>query len=179
VESSFLNPQKAVGQASLEEGSTIADFNAGAGFFARAAARAVGESGVVWAVDAHREMLPRLKALATAEGLHNIEVVHGNVERLHGTHLPQEHFDFVIAANLLFMLEHRDALAREAYRVLRKGGRALVIDWKESFGGLGPHPSHVVSAQDARMAFEAEGFVREKEIDAGAYHWGLVFRKKS
>lgn len=177
-ETGFLNPAKAIHAAKLHEGMHVADFNAGAGFFARAAARAVGEGGVVWAVDVHREMLPRLKALALAEGLHNVEVMHGSVERPGGSHLPEGKFDSVIVANLLFSCDNKKGVAQEAHRVLRRTGRVLVIDWKDSYGGLGPHPDHVVSRDSARAIFEEQGFSRVEDIPAGAYHWGCIMRKK-
>ena len=161
----------------LHEGMRVADFGAGSGFFTRAAARLVGEAGLVWAVDAHQDLLPRIKNLALAEGLHNVEVVHGDVERAKGSHLPATNFDLVIVANVLFAYERREAIAREALRILRPGGRALVIDWQESFGGLGPHPDHVVTAEEARKIFESEGFVYVDRIPCGAYHWGFIARK--
>ncbi len=165
--------------AKVHEGMRVADFGAGSGFFTRAAARLVGESGLVWAVDVHQEMLPRLKNLALAEGLRNVEVLHGNVEREGGSHLPANNFDLVIVANLLFASEHRQNVAREAHRVLRKGGMALVVDWQDSFAGLGPHPEHVIVAAEAKKLFEAEGFAHVEKVPAGAYHWGFLVRKKA
>ncbi len=176
-ESSFLNPTATLRAAKLHEGSRVADFGAGAGFFTRAAARLVGGSGLVWAVDVHQDMLPRLKNLALQEGLHNVEVVHGNVESAQGSHLPADNFDLVVVANLLFAAEHKDAVAKEAHRVLRKGGRVLAIDWRESFGGMGPHPSHVVTADHARTLFELHGFTYLSDVPAGSYHWGALFKK--
>lgn len=178
MESSFLNPSKALAALQLGAGQTVADFDAGSGFFARAAARAV-EPGVVWAVDANRELLPRLKNVAEAEGLLNVEVVAGSIERLGGTGLPDAHFDAVIIANSLFSVSDHAGVAAEAARVLKRGGKALVIDWEDSFGGLGPAPEHVVGAEKARQLFERAGFVCDGEADAGAYHWGLLFRKNA
>src|SRR3989344_2236513 len=93
--SSFLNPALVVRAARLYEGLTVADFGAGSGFFTRAAARLVGERGIVWAVDVHQDLLPRLKNLALAEGLRNVEVVCGDVEKQKGSHLPEGNFDVV------------------------------------------------------------------------------------
>src|SRR3990167_2056501 len=136
-ESSFLNPHKTLLAAKVHEGMIAADFGAGSGFFTRALAREVGESGVVWAVDLHRELLPRIKTLSDAEGLHNVEVVHGDVGTVGGSNLPDNHFDFCVAANIFFALEHRGEGVAEIKRILKLGGRALVVDWADSYGGLG------------------------------------------
>ena len=179
-ESSFLNPARALKAAQLHEGMHVADFGAGSGFFTREAAREVGEGGVVWAVDLNRDLLPRIKTLAVAEGLKNIEVIQGDVETLGGSHLPDAKFDLCVVTNLLFALEHCGEMVGEARRVLKQGvGRALVIDWKGSFGGLGPHPDHVVSESQARKLFEAHGFVFAGTVPAGAYHWGFIVRRKT
>jgi ubiquinone/menaquinone biosynthesis C-methylase UbiE len=177
-ESSFLNPQAAVAAAHISAGSRVADLAAGSGFFARAAARAVGQEGVVWAVDAHQDMLPRLKNLAAGEGLHNIEVVRGTIEKAGGTHLPDGTMDVCILTNALFSLADKPAAAVEAARVLRKAGRLLLIDWSDSHGGLGPHQSQIVSAAEAKKIFEVAGFAQAEDIPAGEYHWGLILRKR-
>lgn len=177
AESTFLDPGRVVRMAKIHEGHLVADFGAGSGFFTRAAAREVGDGGEVWAVDINRDLLPRVKNFSVAEGLHNVQVVHGDIERERGTPLPPEHFDFVIASNVLFSAEHKKNLVHEVKRVLKKTGRALIIDWSGSFGGLGPHPDHIVSERQAKKLFEESGFTFVDDVPAGAYHWGIVFRK--
>jgi ubiquinone/menaquinone biosynthesis C-methylase UbiE len=178
MESSFLSPQRTLEAAHISEGSRVADLAAGAGFFTRAAARLAGPAGLVWAVDPNPDMLPRLKNLGAAEGLHNIEVVRGAADKRGGTKLPDAAMDAAILANALFSMEDKRAAADEAYRVVRRAGRLILIDWTGSHGGLGPHPGHVVSAAQARALFEAAGFAQAEEIPAGAYHWGLILRKR-
>lgn len=178
MEASFLNPSAVVAAAHITPGSHIADLAAAGGFFARAAARAVGPQGSVWAVDPSQEMLARLKNLALGEGLHNIEVVRGTPERAGGTHLPDASMDLAILANALFGMDEKRAAAHEAARVLRKAGRVLLVDWTESHGGLGPDQAHVIGAGEAKKIFEAAGFAQAEDIPAGAYHWGLILRKK-
>jgi ubiquinone/menaquinone biosynthesis C-methylase UbiE len=175
----FLHPASAVRAAGIHEGMLVADFGAGSGFFTRAAAREVGEGGAVWAVDQNRELLPRIKNLSLAEGLNNVEVIHGDIELVGGTNLPEGRFDLVLLSNVLFMLEHKGECAAEIRRVLKKSGRALVIDWSGSFGGLGPRSDHVVTEEAARTLFEHHGFSTGASVPAGAYHWGFVVRKKA
>lgn len=178
MESSFLNPQAAIAAAHISHGSRVADLASGSGFFTRAAARAAGPEASVWAIDPNPDMLVRLKNLSLSEGLHTIEVVRGTPEKLGGTHLPDATIDFCILANALFSMHDKDTVAREAYRVLRKAGRLLLIDWSGTHGGLGPHETHVVSSAQARQIFESAGFVHAEDISAGGYHWGLILRKK-
>lgn len=179
AESLFLNPVLAVEAAKIHDGMMVADFGAGSGFFTRAAARAVGESGRVWAVDIERELLSRIKNLSLAEALTNVEVIHGDIATQGGSNLPDHYFDLCMVANVLFATAEKQTLIAEIKRVLKRSGRALVIDWKGSFGGLGPHPDHVITEPSARALFEDVGFVYVEQIPAGEYHWGFVVRKKA
>lgn len=177
MESLFLNPHAVIQAAHIRAGSRVADLAAGSGFFARAAARHAGLEGEVWAVDPHPGLLARLKNLAAAEGLRNIEVLRGTPDRVGGTRLPDNSMDVCIIANALFSLSDRAAAATEARRVLRKAGRVVLVDWSGSHGGLGPHPEHVVTKKEAQELFERAGFAGAEDIPAGSYHWGLILRK--
>ncbi len=177
-EGSFLDPARVIAVAGIHEGMKVADFGSASGFFTRAAARAVGRLGTVWTVDHDRTLLERTKSLAEAEGLHNIELAAGNIEHRGGSLLPDEEMDCVIAANVLFSARDKNVLVEELWRTLKRGGRAVVIDWKDSFGGIGPHPTHVLTQAAARTLFESGGFAFVQTIPTGNYHWGFIMRKK-
>lgn len=157
----------------------VADFGVGSGFFTREAARAVGERGRVYAVDIDSSLLARVKSLACAEGLQNIEYVRGDFEEKGGSNLPDASMDVVLCTNTLFQVTDKEALVEEVWRVLERGGRAFVIDWKDSFDCMGPHPSHVVTEADGRALFERGGFSFIGPLPAGEFHWGGILRKKN
>ncbi len=162
----------------MTEGMMVADLGAGSGFFTRAAARIV-EPGEVWAVDINGELLARIKNLSLAEGLHNVEVMRGDIEDVRGSNLPANHFDFVILTNVLFACDDRFAVAREVERIMKPTGRALVVDWRGSFGGMGPHPDHVITIGAMRDLFEQAGLLYVQDVPAGQYHWGFIVRKNT
>ena len=174
----FSNPQQIISQLDLQSGSRVADIGAGSGAYALAAAKAVGEHGKVFAVEVQKELLSRLERGARSKGVHNIEAMWGDAESVGGTHLADDACNAVIIANVFFQASDKQALAREAARILEPRGRALVVDWSGSFGGAGPAPAAVVSKQKAQEIFESAGFVLERAVDAGANHYGIIFRKK-
>lgn len=161
----------------LHAGMRVADLAAGSGFFTRAAARLI-TPGEVWAVDPNPDLLRRIKTLAEGEGLRNVEVMRGDIERKGGSHLPEGAFDVVLLINRLFAAEHKAVVVAEVHRVLKRGGVTLVVDWSDSHGGLGPAPAHVVSAEEGRALFETVGFSTTGSVPAGAYHWGLIIKKQ-
>lgn len=172
----FLKPEEHIEEFGLREGDSVADFGAGSGTYAFLAAEAVGETGKVYAVDVQREFLPNIKNGALARKLKNIEVLWGDFELPGGSGLRDETVDAVILANTLFQLEDKAGAARESKRVLKQNGKLIVVDWEDSFGNLGPAKEAVVKKNEAKDLFQKEGFLFVKEIPAGEYHYGLLFR---
>ncbi len=174
----FSNPQKNIEQFILGEDWHVADFGTGSGAYALAAARAVGPDGKVYAIDVKTETLSRLKKEADTARLHNIEILRGNLEKLGGSGLRDEACDAIIISNVLFQIDDRQVFVREVGRVLKKGGKVLVVDWSQSFGGVGPEAGAVYREDAAQELFTGAGFSYERSIDAGAHHYGLIFKKK-
>ena len=52
-----------------------------------------------------------------------------------------------------------------------------MVDWIDSFGGIGPAPDMVRPRSMTIDLFEAESFLYEREYPAGSYHYGVAFRK--
>jgi ubiquinone/menaquinone biosynthesis C-methylase UbiE len=173
----FSDPENNIKQFALTPGMQVADFGSGSGFYTMATARVVAPSGKVFAVDIQKDLLQKLKNGARQNHLSNIDVIWGDLEHLGGTKLRENSLDAVTVCNLFFQIENKDALCLEIKRVLRRNARVLVVDWSDSFGGIGPQIEAIISKEQMINLFQEHGFVLDREISAGAQHYGLVFRK--
>ncbi len=175
--------------AALQPGQTVLDLGSGGGIDCFLAARQVGPSGHVIGVDMAPDMIDRARASAARIGATNVEFRLGEVE-----HLPvaDETVDVVISNCVINLSPDKPQAFREAYRVLKPGGRLAVSDIvtraplpPEITQNLDAWAACVAGAwvdQDYVAAIEAAGFVKvrlgAKELDqeaiaAGADQLGL------
>ncbi len=171
----FSDPKSNVLQMGLREGMKVADLGSGSGHYSTAAAGVVGREGHVYMVDIQEEVLKHALDTAHGMGLRNVEIVWGNIEHLGGTKLRDQAVDAVILSNVLFQAEDKQSLIAEIKRIIKPGGRLLVVDWAGSYGGVGPVPSCVVSEHSAEELFITGGFHKLKDFRAGAHHYAIVF----
>jgi len=173
----FSDPEHNVAQFGIHIGDHVADLGTGAGHYALALAKAVEISGKVYAVDIQKDLLKELAVRAHEVGVPNILAIAADIEKSHGTGLEDESVDAALTANALFQVEEKFAFLKEAFRILKKGGRILVIDWKGSFRGIGPPEKYIFSEDSLQDLMEEIGFTFIRTIDAGEYHYGLIFKK--
>lgn len=159
----------------LREGMKVGDLGAGSGHYARAAAAIVGHGGKVYAIDVQEDVLKHLKLNTHDHHKSIIDVLWGNIEKPGGTHLRDASLDAVILANTLFQVENRDGLLAEIKRVLKQGGKFMLIDWAGSYGGMGPTPDQIVPEHEAEALFINGGFHKVKSFRAGPHHYGIIF----
>jgi ubiquinone/menaquinone biosynthesis C-methylase UbiE len=172
----FAHPRRNVGALVIEPGMSVADFGSGSGTYALLIAEALAHGGQVYAIDVQRGLLQRTKNEARRRGFKNVEVIWADLEAYGASKLADRTLDLVLISNLLFQAGNKTALFAEAWRILKPAGRLAVIDWQESFGGMGPQEGDVVSRDAALALAQKSGFELQREFPAGAHHYGLIFR---
>ncbi|OGI61350.1 hypothetical protein A2645_00765 [Candidatus Nomurabacteria bacterium RIFCSPHIGHO2_01_FULL_39_9] len=168
----LAEPKENLKQLKLREDAIIADLGAGAGWYALAAA-AIVPRGKVYALEVQKDLAEKIKNAALEEHLLNLESIWGNVEKIGGTKLANESIDVAIAANVMFQLEDRQTFAKEINRILKPGGMLLIIDWETMLPGGGA----TFNKASALDLFYSMGFLKDREIDAGTNHYGIIFKK--
>lgn len=177
-ENRFLSPRHIIEQSGIGAGMRVADFGCGQGDFSLAAAKLVGEEGRVIAIDIQDSALSSMRSKARIEGALNIELVKGNVEVPGASKCADASQDAVLLTNILFQTEKRAEILREAMRALKPGGIAVFVDWKKE-APLGPMRHLRMEKSEIEKIIAEGGFVLQRNIEAGAFHFGMVFTKKA
>jgi ubiquinone/menaquinone biosynthesis C-methylase UbiE len=161
----------------LDSGAKVADLGCGAmAYFTLAAAKIVGNNGLVYAVDIQKEVLSSVESKAKLESLHNITTIWSNLEISGATKVPIG-MDICILVTTLFQNSNHLQIMNESVRLLADGGKLLIIEWLPQKTTIGPDVSQRVPSDIIKQHAESIGLKMEKEFAAGQYHYGLIFTK--
>lgn len=158
--------------AALQPGQTVLDLGSGGGIDAFMAARQVGPAGHVIGVDMTPQMLDKAESNKAKVGLDNVEFRQGYIEALP---VADEAVDVILSNCVINLSPDKAAVFREAYRVLRPGGRLAVSDMMtrglftaEDRANLSAWAGCITGAEDVARyaaAMRAAGFVDISIVD--------------
>jgi SAM-dependent methyltransferase len=155
----YQKPDEVMAALAFRPGERVADIGAGSGYFARRISKAVGPTGVVWAIDIAPEVLEYLEAHARREGLANIRVRRVQPD---DPQLPPGGVDTILMVDTLHYVKERGAYAKKLRAGLAPGGRVVVIDFvpkSPEERPWGPPPSQKMSREEVDAAMAEAGLV--------------------
>ncbi len=166
-----VTPERLLRSLGLKEGDTLADVGCGPGFFTIPAARIVGPEGTVYAIDTQQEMLESLKernpppnVVPVKSGEHSMPIEGGSA-------------DMALAAYVLHEAEDKALFLSEVKRILRKGGKAVIIDWKKQSEEHGPPVEERITEGEAEGFLAGAGFSRMETASLNESHYLITALK--
>lgn len=174
----LINVLELLKKIGIGPGQTVADLGCGGGgHFVAPTAALVGSSGIVYAVDIQKKVLNSLEATLKLQNIGNVKLVWSNLEDVGAAAISGDSCDAAILANVLFQNEKHENILKETARIVKKGGKIVVVDWKHYKAPFGPPDERKVSAERVIELGKTLGLKTEQQFDVGDYHYAVILTK--
>jgi len=166
----WQDPEKILAMIEIKPSYIAADLGCGSGFFTVPLSQKVKK---VYGIDVQKEMLDFLGEKIRKLKIENVELLLSK-----GDEIPLENksVDLLISVNTLHEFDSKEKMIQELKRVLKEGGRVMILDFKKEETGFGPPVTIRVARDEATILFKKKGFTLSQTQDM-RYHYLLVFSK--
>lgn len=173
----FVDPVNNLKMLDLLDNMIVVDLGAGTGFYTIAASKMV-PNGKVYAVEIDKDFLATIRNKVNDSDFSNVLCFWGDIEKIGGTMLADNIVDRVILSNVVSQVEDKDTLVEEVKRILKGNGKLLLVDWSENsflMSNASKHKHMFLSEEKIIKIFEKKGFKKEKDVEVGDNHYGIIF----
>lgn len=162
----------------IKEGDAVAEFGCGHfGYFVFPVAKSIGKSGVVYAIDILPSVIEEIKKQALTNNLSQIKPLWSNLEIFKGTKIEASSVDTVLMINVLSQSEKKTEIIREAVRILKNGGKLLIVDWKTDSSLFGPKPEYRLNIEALKQVAPKLGLNIIEEFEVGISYHAFILKK--
>jgi ubiquinone/menaquinone biosynthesis C-methylase UbiE len=169
----FENPDVILSEAGVKPGQVVADIGCGTGFFTIPLAKYVWKTGKVFALDTSPTMIRELRK--RTKHLKQVKPIYTKENRFP---LEKGSIDFILLVNMVHELEDWKLFFKEVRRVLKRGGRVCIVDFKKKKMDFGPPFEARLTRDRLKEMLRMSGFNRMKSLSPLPLHNGLVAVKK-
>ncbi|MBI4054068.1 MAG: class I SAM-dependent methyltransferase [Candidatus Doudnabacteria bacterium] len=173
----FIRPEHVLLEAGLKPEMFVADLGVGSGFFTLPASVIVGDQGRIWAVDVLESALSKVSSSARLQGRKNIRTLRHNLDGYNESAIEELSCDLAVIGKVLPQMKHPENLVRETYRILKTGGKVVIVEWKKEHTKLGPPYEMRIAPEKAKEIFTAKGFKFLRELEPDGFHYALLLEK--
>lgn len=174
------DPEAVLSAVGIKPDMQVVDLCCGDGHFTKPMCHLV-HPGKIWALDMDADLLRQAEQACQEHS--NFHSVLGDAREL--SKLVGESVDFVFIANTFHGVPDKTGLSRAVYQELKPGGRFAIVNWyrrpREETTVLnqprGPDTELRMEPDDVRQVVEPAGFILEKVVDVGPYHYAAVFAR--
>ena len=168
------DPDLAMRLIRVQRGSTVADLGAGSGYFTVRLARAVGNTGKVYAVDIQQGMLDLLQKAVARERLSNVVPVLGGVN---DPRLPAGTLDLVLMVDVYHEFSQPQVMLQRIKEALKPGGRLVLLEYRAEDPAVPILPEHKMTKAQVKLEVEHEGFKQQRVYDGLPRQHLIIFTR--
>ena len=175
---SLFDIDKIIDKFKAEAEQKIADLGCGNfGYFVFPLAKKVGKNGSIYAVDILKDVLKEIRTRAKEENLLQIKPVWTDLEVYKAMKIESDSIDTASLINVLSQSNNKSNIIKESARIIKRGGKLIIIDWKKEDSPLGPKNENKINKDKLIDICLNNGLELEEEFVAGPYHYGLILIK--
>lgn len=162
----------------IKEGATVAELGCGHfGHFVFPVAKLVGKGGLLYAVDVVPGVLDEIKKRAHTENLPQIKTIWSNLEIFKGTKIESSSVDIALLINVLSQSEKKVEILRETVRLLKHGGKLLIVDWKSDTLLFGPKLEYRLNIEALKQAIPKLSLTIIEKFEVGEQYHAFLLKK--